>query len=272
MKKDGKDLVSGYSGRIFGKTEAPQNRILVGVPATGTVRMEWVISRYHQIIPCNWGQVDCLKWLDQSSPMGFLVAEARNVIATECVENGFEWLFFLDQDVCLGHTAILKFNERMLKCDVPVFGGLYFTKSVPSEPLVYRGRGNSYHGNWKMGDEVWVDGMGMGSTMIHSSILKVLYDESEEYDVMGRKVRRIFETPAKTWFDPETKSWFNSSGTEDLALCSRIMRDDIFKKAGWPKFQRKKYPFLIDTSVFSFHIDPNGVQYPSQGEHLEYIK
>ena len=264
-------LVDGYTGKIFGTKDSATNRIMIGIPMTGLLRSEWVLARYGQVIPCNWSQVDCLQFLDQWSPMGFLVAEARNLVATACVEQGFEWLFFIDHDTILPPNTILKWNDRMLKADVPVWSGLYFTKSLPSEPLVYRGRGTSYYKDWQVGEEVWVDGLPMGCTMIHSSILKVLYDESPEIEVKGRKIREIFETPARTYFDPETRSWFTATRTEDLNLCSRIIDNNIFEKAGWPEFQKKEFPFLIDTSVFCKHIDNNGVQYPSNGEEQGFV-
>jgi len=264
-------LQDTYTGKLFGKTAAPQNRIMVGIPMTGLLRAEWVIARYGQVIPCNWSQVDCLRFLDQTSPVGFLVADARNIIATQAIEKDFEWLFFIDHDTILPPITILKWNERMLKKDVPVFSGLYFTKSVPAEPLIYRGRGTSYYTDWKLGDEVWVDGIPMGCTMIHVSILKALAEESEEYEIQGHKVKRIFETPARQWFDPEKLQWFTATGTEDLEFCTRIMDNQIFEKAGWPQYEGKEYPFLIDTSVFCRHIDWNGVQYPSRGEEQYFM-
>lgn len=268
-------LVDGYTGKIFGTTKSATNRIMIGIPMTGLLRSEWVLARYGQVIPCNWSQVDCIQFLDQWSPIGFLVAEARNIIATSCVEQEFEWLFFIDHDTILPPNTILKWNDRMLKADVPVWSGLYFTKSLPSEPLVYRGRGTSYYNKWSVGDEVWVDGLPMGCTMIHKSILKVLYDESPEVEIRRgnavHKVREIFETPVRTYFDPEKLAWFTATGTEDLNWCSRIIDNNIFKKAGWSEFQKKEFPFLIDTSVFCKHIDNNGVQYPSNGEEQEFV-
>lgn len=271
MKKN-KVLQDGYTGKLFGGIESPQNRIMIGIPMTGLLRAEWVLARYGQVIPCNWSQVDCFSYLDQCSPLNFLVADARNIIATKAVEEDFKWLFFIDHDTILPPTTILTWNDRMEKEDVPVWSGLYFTRSVPSEPLVYRGRGNSYYRGWNLGDKVWVDGLPMGCTVISVSILKALYDESETYEIKGLQVKKIFETPAKTWYDPETHSWFNTTGTEDLTFCTRVMKDNIFKKAGWPKYQKKKYPFLIDTKIFCRHIDFNGIQYPSQGEEVKFTK
>jgi len=254
------------------KKSNPQTRIMVGVPMTGLVRSEWMMARYGQVIPCNWGMADCLQFIDQYSPVSYSVADARNLIATQAAEQEFEWLFFVDHDVILPPGCILKWNERMHKADVPIFGGLYFSKGVPSEPLVYRGRGNSYFDKWRLGDEVWVDGLGLGCTMLHGSLLKVMYEESEEYNLFGKRIKRIFQTPAEMWFDPEKMAWGGAQGTEDLHFYSRIMEIGALKKAGWPKHAKKKYPFLVDTSVFCRHIDFNGIQYPSRGEENQFIK
>jgi hypothetical protein len=247
-------------------------RVMVGIPTTGLVRMEWALNRFGQVVPCNWSQLDCVQWLGQCVPLGFLVAEARNVIVAEFIEKDFEWLFFIDHDVVLPLDTTLKFNHYMLKGDVPIFGGIYFTKSVPSEPLIYRGRGNSYYTDWKFGDKVWVDGIHMGCTVIHRSILKAVWDESEEYNAAQKlRVRRVFETPARVFFDPEKHTWFGATGTEDLEFCTRLMTDDIFRKAGWPEYQKKEFPILMDTSVFCRHIDQNGVQYPAMGEEQQFM-
>lgn len=273
IKKEEKAIkTKGYRSTIIAKRSKPQTRLMIGIPMTGLLRSEWVMARYGQVIPCNWSQVECIQWLDQYSPLNFLVADARNIIAKQCVEMGFEWLLFIDHDVVLPPTFFTSINDYMLKGKIPIVGGLYFTKSIPSEPLIYRGRGNSYFANWKLGDKVWVDGSGCGSTLIHSSILKSLYEESEEYEIAGQKVKKVFDTPSKVFFDPETQSFNSQTGTEDLFFYSRIMKEGIFKKAGWPEYQRKKYPFLIDTKLFSWHIDWDGNKYPMRGEHLRFTR
>lgn len=270
MKKSGDTYMSYESGLI--KAHKKYNhRIMVGIPMTGLLRAEWVMARYGQTIPCNWSQVDMIRFIDTYSPLQFVVADARNIIATKAVEENFEWLFFIDHDTIIPRDTVLKFNERMLDMKVPIWSGLYFTRSIPSEPLIYRGRGNSYYKDWKFGDQVWVDGIPMGCTMIHVSILKALYEESEEYELEGHKVRRIFETPARSYQDPETNDWNVAVGTEDLEFCTRIMNNKIFEKAGWPDYEGKEFPFLVDTSVFCQHIDQNGMVYPHRGEDYKFL-
>lgn len=271
-------LEDGYVSHLHkGSPGGMSKRVMVGIPMTGLLRSEWVIARYSQVVPCNWSQTDCYHWISQYSPLNFLVADARNIIVSKCIQNKFEWLFFIDHDVIIPPDTVLRVNERMLKHEIPVWSGLYFTKSVPSEPLIYRGRGNGYYNKWKLGDEVWVDGLPMGITLIHSSILKAMYEESEEYvlrDAAGAEVivRRVFETPAKVWYDPAQHNWFTEVGTEDLKWCRRVIEGNYFKKAGWPEYQRKKFPFLIDTKLFCRHIDFDGVQYPARGEETEFMK
>ena len=114
--------------------------------------------------------------------------------------------------------------------------------------------------------------MGLGCHLIHVSILKAMAAESEVYNLPGQPpVWRIFDTPAKTWFDPELMGWVSSVGTEDLEWYTRIMKQEIFTKAGWRKFAKKEFPFLCDTGIYCKHIDWEGVQYPARGEDSQYL-
>ena len=252
--------------KVITAPRSENRRIFVATGITGLVRAEWAMARWNQASPVNWSKTEYLMWLDQYAPLGFLVAEARNVAVAQFLEHGFEWLVFIDHDVILPPTFLITVNERIIKERIPVWCGLYFTKSVPSEPLVFRGLGNGYYADWKMGDKVWVSGVPMGATVIHRSILQVCWDEAEEYDFNGMKMKRVFETPIRMWEDPKTQSWQTSIGTEDLAWCDKVKENGIFRKAGWPEYQKKPYPFLLDTAVYCTHIDNSGNRYPSQGE------
>lgn len=150
---------------------------------------------------------------------------------------------------------------------VPVVSGLYFTRSRPSQPCVYRGRGNSFYGNWELGDEVWVDGCPTGCLLIHSRILEEMWKESDVYLIQypdGRReeARKVFTTPRDVWYDPESGSFNTSAGTSDLDWCTRVMENDFFKKAGWDEYQDMEFPFLIDTNIFCRHINPDGELFP----------
>ena len=143
-------LKKGYIGKMVDNGRDPRNRIIIGIPMTGMLRSEWVLARYGQVIPCNWSTNDCIMWLDQYSPLRFAVADARNLIVESAIQGGFEWLFFIDHDTVMPPTTLLKMNQYMLAGEPPVVGALYFTRSIPSEPLVYRGSGNSHFRDWHL--------------------------------------------------------------------------------------------------------------------------
>lgn len=248
-------------------------RIFIAVGLTGLLRAEWVQARYcGQIIPSNWSQIQYTNFIDQMAPMGYGVADFRNIAAKEFLEKNFEWLIFIDHDVVLPSDFTVKVNERIIKENIPVWSALYFTRSVPSEPIVYKGRGTGYAGDWKMGDKVWVQAVPMGATIIHNSILKIAWSETEEYKLGDDIVHRIFQNPDKAWLDPVDITWKVRSGTEDLDFCWRVIDNEWFKKAGWPEYQKKKYPFLIDTGLFCGHINPDGTIFPSKGEEQYFLK
>ena len=244
--------------------KALRNRIIIGTATLGIVRVEWAQARYAQVIPCNWSSAGANIGFCHTYPLNYLVAEAQNVIIQSAVEQDYEWVFFLEDDVILPANAFLILNEYMKKGDIPVVSGLYYLKSQPSEPLVYRGRGNSCYDKFKLGDKVWVDGVPTGCLLIHRSIFKLMWDESPEYTVsMQKVVRKVFETPARVWTDPETNTQLCAAGTSDLFWCDRIMREKVLERAGWKKLAKQRYPFLVDTNLFCRHIDINtGLQYP----------
>jgi hypothetical protein len=246
------------------------NRILIAVPSTGLVRMEWVLSRYGQVVPTNWSHVEFIQWLNNYVPMEYLLPDAENLIAKQVVERDFEWLFMIESDNLIPPNTFIKLNEYMLEKKVPIVSGLYFTKSEPPEPILYRGRGTGYFKDFKIGDKVWVDGIPFGCVLIHGDIIKTLWAESPEYKVGNEITRRVFEMPDKQWGKGDEIG--SMRGTTDLAFYSRIIKDKIFEKSGWGEYQNKKYPFLVDTSILVEHIDQQGRKYPLGGIPLRYKK
>lgn len=238
-------------------------RLMIGTPMTGLVRAEWVNARYlNQVQPTNWGCITCEIPIYNYQPVRFQVADAENLIVKQALLSDCEWLLFVEHDNVLPPATFVKLNEYMVDKDVPVVSALYFTKSVPPEPMVYKNFGFGYDGDWKLGDKVWVKGVPLGCTLIHTSLLKVMWNESPEYFVNGEITRRVFVTPNEMWFDSANNRWQTNNGTSDLHFCKRLIDDKIFEKAGWPEYQQMEHPFLVDTNIFVKHIDDSGTMWP----------
>lgn len=238
------------------------HRLLISTPTTGMVRMEWVNARFGQTIPTNWSHVDVVSFLNPHVPIGFQLTDAENMAAKAVVEGRFEWLLFLEHDNVLPPNAFVRLNQYMIKKSHPVVAGLYFTKSSPPEPMVYREAGKGFYADWKMGDKVACSGVPFGFTLIHGDIIRALWKESPEYLVGSDKTRRVFDTPSEAFLDPKSQDYLLTSGTSDLAFCKRLKDDKIFEKAGWPEFQKMEHPLLVDTNIYIKHIDNDGVMWP----------
>jgi hypothetical protein len=239
-----------------------QKRVLIFTPTLGSVRMEWVQARYAQITPTNWSFVDIIQFLNPYVPIGYQLPDAQNLMAKNVVEGDYEWVVYIESDNVLPNDAFLRFNQYINEQNIPVVSGLYWIKAPITEPLLYRGRGTSYFKDWKLGDRVWVDGIPFGFRLEHASLIKAAWKESEEYEIGGIKTRRVFKQPSASWYDKDKGGMVSTGGTTDLEWCRRIIEEKLFQKAGWPEFQKKKYPFLVDTNIFVKHITPDGVMYP----------
>lgn len=264
---------SGYETTIVKNdgTAAILQKLLVGTATTGLVRVEWLQARYGQVIPTNWSWVQMWQFMapGQFMPLGYQVDDAQNLICAQALTDDYEWLLLYEHDMLPRPDALVKLAAYMKSKDTPVVSGLYFTRSIPSEPLIYRGRGTLAFEDFDVGDKVWADGVPTGFLLIHMSIIRAMREESEPYMIGNKEVRRIFETPSMAWFDPESGRYNTQAGTSDLAWCMRVMEEDFFVKAGWPEYQEMKYPFLVDTGIVCEHINNtmNGEQFPPGGVH-----
>ena len=195
---------------------------------------------------------------------GYSIQDAYNLITKKALELGVEWLIIIEDDVMIPPDLFIKFSEYIDAGKEPVVSGLYYTKADPGEPLIFRGRGNGAYQDFKFGDKVRCDGLPMGCLLLHTSLLRWMWEREEQYKAIdGADLRRVFETPKQIFYDPEKGGLERLEGTQDLHFFDRIIMNKVLKKTGWKKLAKKRYPFLCDTSIFCRHIDRStGVKYP----------
>jgi hypothetical protein len=234
--------------------------LMVATPTLGVVRFEWCHARYGQIIPVNW---DMTGFDISYATIGYSIDDAYNLICKKFLETRSQWLLIIEDDVLIPPDCFLKMAGYINDGKIPIVSGLYYTKANPSEPLIFRGRGNGVFSGWEFGDKVWCDGVPMGCILIHGSILKTLWDNSVRYTLPdGEKTNKVFETPRNMEFNPSTWVFKSQQGTQDLFFCDRIIKEKVIEKCGF-KVKSKKNPFLVDTSLFCKHIDMGtGKQFP----------
>jgi len=247
------------------------NRLLIATATTGLMRVEWVQARYGQVIPTNWSMVSMMQYVNGYMPMRYQVDDAQNLIVRQAIDNDMEWVFFLEHDNIIPPDMLLRLNEWIKRADTPVVSGLYFTRSMPSEPLIYRGRGTSCYTDFELGEHVWCDGVPTGVLLVHMGLLRAMWDESPEYLVGNQLTRRVFETPRHSWASPDSESFNTMQGTSDLAWCDKVMDGDFFSKSGWTEYSGKVNPFLVDTSMLCGHIEMDGRMFPPNLSELQNV-
>ena len=246
------------------------NTLMVGTATTGNLRVEWVAARYGQLIPLNWSMAGEFQCVSDYMPLRYSTCNAQNLIVAEAIRMDMEWLFLLEHDVVLPPKAFFMLNHWMKAAPAPVVSGLYFGRAYPSEPMVFRGMGEGVYTDWRMGDVVEVAGVPTGCLLIHMGLLRAMWEDSEEYTISGIKTRRVFDTPRSSWYNPETNTTNMSAGTSDLDWCRRVIEGDYLRKSGWTDYADKPYPFLVDTGLFCWHIQPNGDKYPDRRTYQKF--
>jgi hypothetical protein len=258
------------------KPGADRVDILLGSPTLGIIRMEWHNAMVGCVSPPNWALV-------RSCPSGYMVADAQNMLVDTVLRGAFRALLLIEDDTVPPPHAFLEFDRWFWKMErkkaPPVVSGLYHIKGsaetrrgktggieqLGPEPLAYRGSGSRAYRDWTPGDVIWVSGVPTGALMIHRSILEVWAKEPdvETYTLPGypHPVKKIFQQPSKVWCDPDGGPHV-STGTSDLWWSDQTIKRDILTKAGYGKWAKKDYPYIIDTSLRFGHIDrSSGVMY-----------
>lgn len=150
---------------------------------------------------------------------------ARNTACQLALENGFEWLFFLDSDVLAPPDAILRLRNHRL----PIVSGMYCRRSPPHAVPVMIKNGNWFT-SFTPGEVVEVDLVGAGCLLIHRTVLE--------------KFHPIDPARNKRWFD-----WrVDMAGLvpPGEALSEDFSFNHFARKQGWK--------ILVDTGVRCKHV------------------
>lgn len=257
------------------KPEEGRVDILVGSPTLGMIRMEWHNAMCGMVAPPNWAVV-------RSTPTGYVVADAQNILCDTVLRGRFRALLLIEDDTCPPPHAYIEFDRWFWKMErrkaPPVVSGVYHIKGsaevrrgkkggielLGPEPLIYRGSGTRAHRDFKYGDVVWCSGVPTGALLLHRSIIEAWAREEdvETYTLHGypHPLKKIFQQPSKVWI--EDGGVHVSSGTSDLWWSAETIRRGILAKAGWPAYQKREFPYVVDTSLRFGHVDRStGVVY-----------
>lgn len=167
-------------------------QVLVCILTREVTSVAWSFGFRNLIIP---GQYTGLS--------GLPFAEARDTGCLKCLELGYEWLFFLDDDVIPPPDTIL----RLMAHKQPIISGVYHRRANPILPCMLKEvpGGRQWITSYPSG-AFEVDYVGAGCLLIHHSVLQKLPPISPTNRYFEWRVNR-YELP-----EPDRMS-------EDFSFC-----------------------------------------------------
>lgn len=184
--------------------------IMMAIPTLGMVPIEFMFAAMRMQMPMN-GQVF------QHVVKGMEVGKARNK-AVEAImmmpkKERPKYLFFLGDDMLPEWDAFVRLYEAMESEQWDMLTGLYYLKSEPPTPLMWRDNivGAMQPGrDFKVGDNVRVDMTGLDFTLIRVSLLEQITDP---WFKTGPSLRQILDE--KDVLEPHISQESVAAHTED---------------------------------------------------------
>jgi SAM-dependent methyltransferase len=199
-------------GRVFGVN------VVVGIPSFGMVSTAFAQSVAGLQFPLVSSKID--KYV-----LNKPIADARNEIVEFALEQNANYIYWLDDDVVAPGDSFLKLYNHQKD----IINGVYWSKSNPTMPLLFRNHLEGPYWNWHVGDLIEVDAAGMGLTLVKTDVY-----------------REISRTVGGPWYSVDYSSFAGVkqtpyNNTEDLYFYWKA------RKAG--------YQIWADTSVQAMHYD-----------------
>lgn len=138
--------------------------IALAIPTWGKVSINWARAMRHIGGPLGANTVDL------APVIGRPIAEARNELMKEAVEQGCDFIFFLGDDVLAMPDTVTALLQRLWDHeDIAMVTGMYWTKSWPTQPYIWRGIQRGPYMDWKHGEFFEVDYAGCDCLLIRLS-------------------------------------------------------------------------------------------------------
>jgi predicted SAM-dependent methyltransferase len=201
--------------------------VVVGIPSFGMVSTYFAQARQAMGFPLVSSSID--KYV-----LNKPIAEARNEIVEFALSQGANYIYWLDDDVIAPPDSFL----RLFRHGKDIINGVYWSKSNPPMPLLFRGNLQGPYYNWHAGDLIEIDAAGNGLTLVKTDVY--------------RKISKETKGP---WYSTDYLSF---PGIESAGSPPNNTEDLYFY---W-KAKKLGYQVWADTSVQAYHYDKmNKVMY-----------
>lgn len=209
--------------------ESPQ--VLVAILTKETVTTAWSFGLKNLQIPGTYTGLS-----------GMPFDHARNTGCHKLLELGWDYLFFLDDDVIPPPDTIL----RLMSHKKPIVSGIYYRRNLPIYPVMLKNvhEGRQWVVDYPPSSLIEVDFVGAGCLLIHKDVLLSLPPLSSKCH----------------WFE-----W--RCDREDLPKEQRMSEDFSFCEHA----RNHGYQILVDTSIQCRHAGYSESKFPGELSPLQLL-
>lgn len=104
-----------------------------------------------------------------------LVYQARNMLAAEAIDDGCDWILWLDSDMAFGRGLMTALFRDAEEYGADYVSGLYFKRQIPTVPLIKDMDLNVYL-DYPTDAMFEVGGSGFGAVLTSARMVKDVYD------------------------------------------------------------------------------------------------
>lgn len=214
--------------------------LMIGIPTRGMHSYLFSQSLNGMILPTNFGMQ--IRYVPNME-----VGRARNILVGAAMEAGAKYLMFIDEDVIAQGGAMKRLVYWLdTHPEWSCVAGVYATKTVPPEPLLYKEWGDGPYYGWKVGDMVRVKCVGNGFTMFRMADfdrippdMALPYEDRNPWTGQPMLIRNFFNTGSTELVTPNGSS--QKRWTEDMYFFQ------LAEQTGWQVW--------ADTSIELLHYD-----------------
>jgi len=195
--------------------------VVIGIPSFGMVSTYFLQARLSQQFPLVSSSIDKIV-------LNKPIADARNEIVEFALQQNAQYIFWLDDDVIPPPNSFLRlYNQQK-----DIINGVYWSKSNPTMPLLFRGHLEGPYWDWHVGDLIEIDAAGNGLTLVKTDVY--------------RKMQKELGGP---WYSVEYGSFPGVTNEVPVANTEDLYFYWKAKKVG--------YKVWADTSIQAFHYEKN---------------
>jgi hypothetical protein len=168
MSQNGFDPVRNQG--TWGFPHAFKDGVLVAIPTFGMVPIQFLQSQVVMATPIH-------TTIGYAFVIGEEIGKARNLLAEQAIEQKYKYILFRDDDVMIPREAL----QRLYGLHAPITAGVYYSKTYPPEPLIFKNGHIAGVQEWSVGDILRdVDSCGMGCTMIETEVFLKLKESNPD--------------------------------------------------------------------------------------------